>query len=212
MLILATLQRAFASNLQTVRCSRSESEKLLAAGVEHSTAQKYYAWRRGVLMFVVICTIVSTGLLTYQTFYETSEQQELLQAIPLFYCIRADIVTRPLTTPASFQSLRIVQVCEGITTTIAGALLLLFFAGIEVEGIRLVGLEPASCLLPPLDMAQLVLETIGKSMFMTVLGADLLMRMNLSAWRNLNNFVGTEEAMNYGIAMERMQRVANSAS
>jgi hypothetical protein len=408
MFFLATLRRAFASNLQTIRSSAREREKLSAAGVEHSTIQNYLVWRRGVLLFVVICTVVSTALLTYQTLYETSDHSQILSSIetqleeyfeeelpsspdssidasgsheftneeeatttfgeiayaveslswyalplaafaaaifwtrfrithrvmliafvfsflfpmllalcpwswsytesndgtltptekrteaiaygiaygveylitllptvlslvpgvqraclrvktllpqsvlpgwllvaaspfyalvllvmfvainqvasgpyffvgmllllsaPLFYCIRADIVTRPLTTPESFQSLRIVQVCVSLTTAMAGALLLFFIAGIEVLGLDIVGLSPESSLMHPIDIAQLVLETIGRSMFMTVLGADLLMQMNLSAWRNQKNFFGTEEAVSYGSAMEQMQRVANS--
>jgi hypothetical protein len=81
MFFLATLRRAFASNLQTIRSSAREREKLSAAGVEHSTIQNYLVWRRGVLIFVIICTVLSTALLTYQTLYETPDRSQILASI-----------------------------------------------------------------------------------------------------------------------------------
>ncbi len=71
------------------------------------------------------------------------------------------------------------------------------------------GFDPKSSLLQPLNVAQLILETIGKSMFVTVLGSDVLMRANLSAWRNHRNFSGTEEANNYDYTMENLERISS---
>jgi hypothetical protein len=44
-------------------------------------------------------------------------------------------------------------------------------------------------------------------MFMTALGADLFLRMNLSAWRNTRDFAGSPESARYDRIMEELQRI-----
>lgn len=125
----------------------------------------------------------------------------LMLVAPLIYCVRADLVTQPLTTKQRFQSLKRLQTVVGLTTVMAGILILIFVLGVEVQGVRLVGIEPKSSLLQPMEACQLILETLGKSMFITVLGADLLIRMNVKAWLDIQSFVGTSEERRYTQAM-----------
>src|SRR5262249_42529342 len=46
-----------------------------------------------------------------------------------------------------------------------------------------------------------IIETFGKSLFMTVLMADLFMRINLSVWNQARRFAGTDQAGDYDVLM-----------
>ena len=58
----------------------------------------------------------------------------------------------------------------------------------------------------PLDLVEFLLETISRSMFITVLGADLFMRLNLTAWKSTHAFAGTPEAEDYDRVMAEFER------
>ena len=60
----------------------------------------------------------------------------------------------------------------------------------------------------PLDLAEFLLETISRSMFITVLGADIFMRMNVAAWKNSRDFAGLPEAENYDRVMGEFERIS----
>ncbi len=135
----------------------------------------------------------------------------LLLLAPLLYSFRMDILTRPLASPADYKSFSRVRASVGAVTAIAGGCLLIFLVTLNFQGIRVFGFDPKTSLLQPLDVLQLFLETTGKSMLITVLGADILMRINFSAWKNMRRFSGSSEADSYGTAMEEMGRVATNA-
>jgi hypothetical protein len=73
-------------------------------------------------------------------------------------------------------------------------------------GIRLLGLDPKFSLLQPLDLLEFFLEIIGRGMFMTVLGADLFMQLNLTAWKSTRNFFGSPAAESYDTIMSAMEQ------
>ncbi|MDZ4685090.1 MAG: hypothetical protein SH850_08360 [Planctomycetaceae bacterium] len=121
----------------------------------------------------------------------------LFLAAPAMYVVRADVFTGPLATDADFQRMRNVQkIIAGIT--VAAALLLVYYLTTQnVMGVRVVGLDAKSSLLQPLDLVEFVLEFLARSMFMTVFGADLFMRMNLTSWQHNRTFLGTPAAARY---------------
>jgi hypothetical protein len=127
---------------------------------------------------------------------------------PLLYSFRMDVLTRPLASPEDYKSFSLVRASVGAISAMAGGCLLIFLVTLDFQGIRVFGFEPKTSLLQPLDVVQLFLETTGKSMFITVLGADILMRINFSAWKNMSRFTGSSEADSYETAMKQMGRVA----
>lgn len=127
---------------------------------------------------------------------------------PLVYAVRADLFTRPISTAEDERRIRSVQRVVGGMTGLAGALLTTYLATREVGGIRLLGFDSKTAVLVPLDVVEFALEVLSRSMFMTALGADLFLRMNLSAWRNTRDFAGSPESARYDCLMGELQRTA----
>lgn len=125
----------------------------------------------------------------------------LFLAAPALYVIQADVFTRPLATEADFQQMRSVQRLISGITVIAGLLLLYYVSTQDVLGIRAVGLNPETSLLQPLDLVEFLLEFLGRSLFMTVFGADLFLMMTLSSWRHQQAFAGSPGENNYNRVM-----------
>lgn len=122
----------------------------------------------------------------------------------LIFGIRMDVFTRPLVSEKDYRQMFAVQKVAGLMTMSAGVLLLVFVQSHEVFGVRLLGLDAKTSVLQPIDLVELFLETIGRAMFMTVLGADFFMRMNLSAWKSSLSFRGTEEEAQYDATMSAL--------
>lgn len=131
----------------------------------------------------------------------------LFLAAPLTYAFRGELFTRPLTSEEDYRRIRGVQRIVGAMTGLAGILIVTFLATREWSGVRLLGVDPEHSLLVPLDVVEFLLEVISRSMFITVLGADLFMRLNLSAWKNERSFAGKPEAENYNRIMSELERV-----
>ncbi len=132
----------------------------------------------------------------------------LFLSAPLVYAIRADVYTSPLVTEDDMRRIRGVQRVIGLMTVSAAGLLVAYVTTQDLMGIRLFGTNPKTALMQPIDLVEFFLETIGRSMFMTVLGADVFMRMNLAAWQNNRDFQGTEAAADYDKIMSEMERVS----
>jgi hypothetical protein len=125
-------------------------------------------------------------------------------AVPLLYVLQANLFTRP-AVGGDEQRIRNVQRVVGLITAGAGVLLVTYLATNEVMGIRLLGVDPKKSLLLPLDIVEFVIEILSKSMFISVLGVDLMMRINFSAWKSARPFEGTPEAAAYDRVMEEFK-------
>ena len=155
-----------------------------------------------LIIFIAINQILSTPLFFTGMI--------LFISAPLIYVIRARVFTAPLATPEDYRRMLLTQKMVGGLTALAGALLLVFLVSKtsgDVMGIRLYGLDSKTALLTPLDLVEFVIQTLSRGMFMTVLGADIFMRMNLSAWKNTRAFEGTKEAAEYNDIMGEMEQV-----
>lgn len=122
----------------------------------------------------------------------------------LIFGIRMDVFTRPLVNEQDYCQMFGVQKVAGLMTLAAGVLILIFVQSHDVFGIRLLGFDAKTSLLQPIDLVELFLETIGRAMFMTVLGADFFMRMNLSAWKSTRTFLGSAEEAQYDATMSAL--------
>lgn len=123
----------------------------------------------------------------------------------LIFGIRMDVFTRPLVNEKDYRQMFRVQKVAGMMTMAAGVLILIFVQSHDVFGVRLLGLDSKTSLLQPIDLLELFLETIGRAMFMTVLGADFFMRMNLAAWKSTRDFRGSEDEAQYDATMSALQ-------
>jgi hypothetical protein len=79
----------------------------------------------------------------------------------------------------------------------SAACLIAYAATWEVFGLRLVGLEPKSSLYRPWQVLRYFLDFSSRALFVTVLGADLLLRATLAAWRQERAFMATPAAQEY---------------
>jgi hypothetical protein len=81
MFILNIFRRSFGSNLQGVSCSSAEAAALNGAKIETPVIQSYFAWRRSVMIFVVLCTALSAGLSTFRSIHEADQKPEILATL-----------------------------------------------------------------------------------------------------------------------------------
>jgi hypothetical protein len=125
-------------------------------------------------------------------------------AAPLTYLARAGSFTRPLCSPEELRGISRVQVVAWALIVASSAFLIAYAASWEVLGLRLVGLQPRTSLLRPWEVARYFLDFLGRSMFVTVLGADLLLRATLSAWRHQREFLQAGRAKAYHQLMEKL--------
>jgi hypothetical protein len=101
-----------------------------------------------------------------------------------------------------------VQRIVGLLTLVSIGLVAAYLATRSVLGVRLLGTDPQTALLVPLDLVEFLLEVVARSMFVTVLGADLFMRFNLAAWQNTRAFAGTPAEDDYNRVMNEFARIA----
>jgi hypothetical protein len=127
-------------------------------------------------------------------------------AAPLAYLVRARTFTRPLDSPEELRGLTRVQAVAWALIAASSLCLITYAATWHVFGRRLVGLEPGTSLLRPWDVVRYFLDFLGRSLFVTVLGADLLLRATLSAWRHEREFLQTGRAKQYDQLMERLDQ------
>jgi hypothetical protein len=128
-----------------------------------------------------------------------------LLAAPMTYLVRADVLTRPLVTEADHRGLARVRMTMSALSLTGGALLVTFAMTQSVFDMHLVGRDD-NAMLYPMDIPVLLLEGFGRSLFITVLGADLFLRMNLSAWRHGKALAGTEAERGYDEVLDSLDR------
>jgi hypothetical protein len=153
-----------------------------------------------LVIFVALVQVDSHALLIGGFF--------LFLAAPLIYPFTAHYYTRPLDTDDDYQRIRNVQRVVGLVTAAAGGCFLIFMATQKVLGVHIVGTDPAHSLIVPLDLIEFALEILGRSMFVTALGADLFMRMNLAAWQNARAFAESGQTENYDKVMGELETIS----
>jgi hypothetical protein len=129
-------------------------------------------------------------------------------AAPLVYLARAGTFTRPLCSPQDLRGLTRVQIIAWTLILASCVCLLAYAARWQFLGLRLVGLEARTSLVRPWQVVRYFLDFLGRSMFVTVLGADLVLRATLSTWRQQREFLRTDRANEYNQLMEKLDRLA----
>jgi hypothetical protein len=126
-------------------------------------------------------------------------------AAPLAYLARAGVYTRPIASAGELQSARRVQAVAWVLALGSAGCLLVYAATWEAFGLRLVGLDARTSLFRPWQVVRFVLDFLGRALFVTVLGADLLLRATLSAWRHQRAFGTGPAAAEFDRLMERLE-------
>ena len=134
----------------------------------------------------------------------------LLLAAPLLYVIRADLFIQPLTSATEKRAIGIVQwiffgvVAQGVL------LLIIYLFTKKVGATHLVGFSARTSLMRPWKILQFYLDYLGRSLFITVLAADLLLRACLAAWRIQGDFAKKEEAPEFDRRMGQLDQATRS--
>jgi hypothetical protein len=129
----------------------------------------------------------------------------LLIVAHMGYGFRAKVFTSPWVSDDDYLRMSRVQRIVGILTALAGLIIVAALLTREVMGVHFVGTDPEKSLLRPIELAEFLLEFIGRSMFVCALGADLFMRMNVAAWKQGKTLEGTAAAKSYDEAMGAIQ-------
>lgn len=122
---------------------------------------------------------------------------------PLLYLTRFGLLTRPVTSPADRTALA--NTSLGVLGLIlAGmAVLTVFLFTAKVGGQTLLGFDSTRSIVRPwtLDLHKVWIDYVGRSLFLTVFFADLLLRIALSVWREERAFAGSPEAAGFDRTM-----------
>jgi hypothetical protein len=125
-------------------------------------------------------------------------------AAPLVYLVRAQTFMRPLSSPDDLRGLSRIQAAAWALIIASSICLIAYAASWQVFGLRLVGLNPRTSLLRPWQVVRYFFDFLGRSMFITVLGADLLLRATLLSWRHQREFLQADRAKDYDRLMEKL--------
>jgi hypothetical protein len=127
----------------------------------------------------------------------------VLLTAPLVYLARAGLFVRPLPA-ARRPALARVQWAFLGCTFLGAALLVAYLLTKEVFGFHLFGTDPKTSLLRPWKLVQFFIEYLGRTFFITVVAADLLLRATLASWRHEQAFAKTDEAADHGRRMQEL--------
>jgi hypothetical protein len=154
---------------------------------------------------------------------------------PLTYVWRADLFVRPLL-PDEVGTINRARRTATVATVAGGALLLTYLFTRRALGLHLVGLDAETSLiwlwenraelgLRPgeaytraqswywignVSLSGLLIQYLGRSLFMTMVFADVLVRMSLSLWKQEKRFEGAPEAAEHDATMANLSRVLGS--
>lgn len=150
---------------------------------------------------------------------------------PMIYVWRADLFVRPLVE-GECAAIGRVQGAATVSAVAGGLLLLAYLFTKQVFGLHLVGLDAEKSLvwlwenrdqvplkpgealahakslywLGDISLFQLIVQYAGRSLFMTTVFADLLVRMSLSLWGQEKQFAGSAAEKSYDETMADLKR------
>lgn len=128
----------------------------------------------------------------------------LVSLSSLVYVFFSGAFTRPLIEPADFSRIKKVQLLVTLCMAGGGLLLLGYLLTREVAGMHLLGTDPETALMRPIDVVQFILSTLSRGMFVAAVSADLFLRANLASWKHQRALAASPAAKEYDEAMEAM--------
>lgn len=130
-----------------------------------------------------------------------------LVGAPMLYMVNARNFTRPLKTEEEIAKIGSVQNLVLLVAGVGVALLVAYAFTAQVFGRSLIGTNELTSLIRPWDpnLFQFPIEYIVRSLFTTVVVADLFMMMNLQLWKHSKEFQTSSEAASYDRLMVEIE-------
>jgi hypothetical protein len=122
---------------------------------------------------------------------------------PLIYLSKFRLLTRPITESQDLEALAKTQLYVLAAIGVGILLILIYMFTATFDGKTLLGTSKRESHLRiwSLDLHRIWIEYIGRALFLTVLFADLLIRMTVLVWREERAFAGTGPAANFDRTM-----------
>lgn len=159
-----------------------------------------------ILLFLVIFSVVNQVAGHFLLIFGVLA----LLISPVLYVLNANTFTRPLRAAEDIKKVGTVQ-NMAVIISLAGVVMLVLWTfvgnlGFGPNSLSLIGLEGSSVLRPwnP-RVLQFPIDFFGRSLFTTVVVADLIMQMNVSMWRHEKQSEGVAEAAHYDRMMAEIE-------
>ena len=125
---------------------------------------------------------------------------------PLLYLTKFSLLTRPVANSRELDSLAKTQFTVLMMVIGGVVLLIMYLFTAKLGKATIMGFDKYDSLIQPWDLRlhKWWIEFVGRSLFMTVLFADLLVRISLSVWREERAFAGTPGAADFDKSMSGM--------
>jgi hypothetical protein len=155
-----------------------------------------------------IPVFVLLSLATFVVIYHFASNFFLLLGLilwlgaPLLYLGKFKLLTRPITESQDMQALAKTQVYVLAAMGAGILLILIYLFTAKFAGQPLLGTSKEAHLrIWSLDLHRIWIEYLGRSLFLTVLFADLVVRMSVMVWREERAFAGSGPAANFDRSM-----------
>ena len=122
----------------------------------------------------------------------------------LVYAFRASSFTQPILDDAGYARMKSSQRMVMLCTLGAVGLVVAYLTTRSFMGAHIIGLNPQKAFVTPFTLVGMGVEVISRGMFVGVLGVDLFMRINLTAWQDVKRLSEPENAGAYQNTMEAM--------
>jgi hypothetical protein len=163
----------------------------------------------GLMASIPLCVLLTlaTFVLLYHTFGNALMIAGLLLWIgaPLFYFTKAQLLAKPITTAEDKAALGRASFTVFVLAASGMVVLLLFLftAKVGAKG-TILGFDSEKSIVRPwsLTLHKVWIEYVGRSLFLTVFFADIVLRVALSVWKESKAFAGTEPASAHDTTME----------
>ena len=128
-----------------------------------------------------------------------------LLGAPFLYYTKFKLLTRPITSSQDLAVLAKSQLQVLVLVGIGVLLIVIYMFTAKFGEGRILGFDRESLLRPwSLSLHAFWLEYLGRSLFLTVFFADLLVRMAVMTWREERAFAGSGSAANFDQTMSAM--------
>lgn len=132
-------------------------------------------------------------------------------AAPLVYVYRMNLFVRPLWTDEDRGAIEQAQTTYQIVLYVGGALVLLYLLTGKLFGRRIIGGEEALVGFFSFmwNAIKFVVDYLGRSLFITAIVTDLVMMINVSAWRQTREFEASPHAAEYDKTITELDQSMN---
>lgn len=122
---------------------------------------------------------------------------------PLLYLVKFPLLTKPVTEPAERDALSKLSYLVLGTMLLGMGMLFVYMFTAKFGGKTIMGFDSEKTVLRPwsLDLHKLWIEYLGRSLFLTVFFADLVLRVSLSVWNEERKFAGSAESSGFDRTM-----------